>query len=329
MSLSVQRYQDAGTFLKETRQQLDLYELEHIYLLWSALKLEKQGLGNSYCGAVWKHNNGDQEQKELVFAIVALNNDTVYPTLFFTQDEQECNLATQLLAEDFFAAPIKANVIRGYDPSLKMVKDAWEKVALSQSPPLDLSFVTTYPLCLSYTSPTEEEIRSSKAFVSVQGQGYLLRRATTLEFPLLLAWTRAFLIHYGFLQDENTPEPENIFDLPSDYDFIELTSEFHLGSVYVWCTPDGLPVSMIWRRRPLATGCSIGYVYTPKEFRGRGYASSMVAAFTLELLKTYKYVSLMVDARQDVKENLYARVGYQYTGTMIRYQSSTIPNVGA
>ena len=327
MTLSVQRYQDASSFLKETRQQLELYELEHIYPLWSTLKLVKQGLGNSYCGAVWKHNN--DEQKELVFAIVALDNDTVYPTLFFTQDDQERNLATQLLVEDLFAAPVKAKALRGYDPSLQTVKDGWEKVALSHSLSLNISFAATYPLCLSYISPTEEQLEASKALVSIQGQGYFLRRATTPEFPLLLAWTRAYLVHHGFSFDENTSRSENTPGLSSDYDFVELTSEFHLGSIYIWCTPDGLPVSMVWRRRPLRIGCSIGYVYTPEEFRGRGYASAMVAAFTLKLLKTYKYVCLMVDPDQDEKKNLYARIGYRYASTIVRYQASLIPSTTA
>ncbi|KAI7850425.1 hypothetical protein BDC45DRAFT_518286 [Circinella umbellata] len=328
MSLSVQRYQDASTFLKETRQQLELYELQHIYLLHTAFKLEKQGLRNSYCGAVWKHNKDDQEQKELIFAIVALDNDTLYPGVFFTQNEQERRIGTQMLMEDFFAAPIEANVIRGHDPSLSMVKSVWEKLALSQSPSLNISFKATEPICWTYTSPTEEELKISKAVVSIQGQGYFLREATTPEFPLLLAWTRAFLVHYGFLSNGNTPENKNKFDLPSDFDFLELTSEFQLGNVYVWCAPDGLPVSMVWKRRPVGTGCTIAYVYTPERFRGRGYAGSMVAAFTLKLLKTYKYVTLMVDAKQDVKENLYARVGYKFAGTMIRYQGFT-PNTTA
>ncbi|KAI9268109.1 hypothetical protein BDA99DRAFT_504855 [Phascolomyces articulosus] len=286
-------------------------------------------MGNSYCAAVWKKINSSstnekdaekQPDKTLVFAIVALDNDTVYPTLFFTQNEQERQTATRMLVEDLLAAPITVNAVRGYDPSLKLVIDTWK--ALSTITP-SLSFTETYPICLSYISPSIDELKSSKALVSIEGQGYHLRKATTVEYPLLIYWTRAFLMFYGFLQDENQKKTvDNAPIVSSDYDYIEVEGEFHNGSIYFWCTPDGLPVSMIWRRRPLGLGCSIGYVYTPSEYRGRGYASSMVAAFTIELLKSYKYVNLMVDAKQDLKENLYARVGYRYSGTMIRYTSS-------
>lgn len=76
---------------------------------------------------------------------------------------------------------------------------------------------------------------------------------------------------------------------------------------------------MLWKRRPMAKGCAVGYVYTPLQFRHQGFARSAVTTFCIELLREYEYVTLFADEKQDRYNNLYIRVGFKYLNTCSIY----------
>jgi predicted GNAT family acetyltransferase len=46
-------------------------------------------------------------------------------------------------------------------------------------------------------------------------------------------------------------------------------------TIYLW--DDGGPVSMAMKTRPTLNGISVSYVYTPPEYRRRGFATACVA----------------------------------------------------
>jgi GNAT superfamily N-acetyltransferase len=54
------------------------------------------------------------------------------------------------------------------------------------------------------------------------------------------------------------------------------------GGMYVW--EDGAPASMAGCGGPTPNGIRVGPVYTPRERRGRGYASALTAELTALLL---------------------------------------------
>jgi len=54
------------------------------------------------------------------------------------------------------------------------------------------------------------------------------------------------------------------------------------GEIYLWV--DGEPRSMAGRARPTSRGIAVNAVYTPPEWRGRGYATSCVAQVSARLL---------------------------------------------
>ncbi|KAG2219277.1 hypothetical protein INT45_000053 [Circinella minor] len=315
MVLSVRRYQDAKIFLSETQQQLEENELDHGFLIWAATKLaEKDTLDNSYCGTVWKTEKNNNEEKEvLIFAMAAFNDDMAFPSLLLSKDEKIQRDAVQLLVQDIINAPTIVKIIQGYNAaSLGLVKESWESIS-----PSTLLTTSNDPFW-SYVSPPIERLETSKAIAFGRKEGFFLRNGTLIELPLVIDWMIGFISHY-----EELIRPDKQSESFLDGIHFQCAEELVKGNVYFWCDCTGIPTGMIWRRRPMRYGSSIGYVYTPPEYRGRGYGSAMVAAFSLQELKTYKYLNLLVVHYQNPNNNMYARLGYTVAGTSIQYHIST------
>lgn len=83
-----------------------------------------------------------------------------------------------------------------------------------------------------------------------------------------------------------------------------------LPQVALW--EDGRPVCMASSVGDTPHGIRVGMVYTPPELRGRGYASSLVAALTQKLLDGgKKFCFLYTDATNPTSNRIYQNVGYR------------------
>jgi predicted GNAT family acetyltransferase len=81
-------------------------------------------------------------------------------------------------------------------------------------------------------------------------------------------------------------------------------------SLYLW--HDGQPVSMAWRSRPAGRGITVTGVYTPPEFRRRGYATSCVASLSRTLLaEGYQFCTLYTDLANPTSNSVYQKIGYR------------------
>ncbi len=75
---------------------------------------------------------------------------------------------------------------------------------------------------------------------------------------------------------------------------------------------DGVAVSMASATGPTPNGIRIIGVYTPKVFRGRGYASNLTAALTQELLDGgRKFCFLFTDQKNPISNSIYQKIGYR------------------
>jgi predicted GNAT family acetyltransferase len=80
--------------------------------------------------------------------------------------------------------------------------------------------------------------------------------------------------------------------------------------IYVW--DDGQPVAMAGQTRPTPNGCCIGPVYTPPDFRRKGYASALTAALSQRLLDSgKKFTALFTDLANPTSNSIYQRIGYR------------------
>lgn len=80
---------------------------------------------------------------------------------------------------------------------------------------------------------------------------------------------------------------------------------------YIW--EDGHPVSQAIHGRSTQNGAVISSVYTPPHYRGKGYATSVVARLSMMLLtRGNKFCCLYADAANPISNSIYRKIGYYY-----------------
>lgn len=80
--------------------------------------------------------------------------------------------------------------------------------------------------------------------------------------------------------------------------------------VYVW-EVDGQTVSCMKKSRPSKNGITVSFVFTPEEHRRKGYARTMVAEVTEELLREFDFVMLYTDLKNSSSNKIYREIGYE------------------
>jgi predicted GNAT family acetyltransferase len=128
------------------------------------------------------------------------------------------------------------------------------------------------------------------------------RAATPADRDLVVAWMVAF-------GAEALPDPPAL-ELQARLVASRLEATEHAG-IWLW-EDEGRPVSMCGYGSETPNGIRIGPVYTPPELRGRGYATSLVAAQTSWLLGSGRtFAFLYTDLDNPTSNALYRRIGYR------------------
>ena len=131
------------------------------------------------------------------------------------------------------------------------------------------------------------------------------RQAVAADVSLLATWVEAFKVDLRL--DDPQPGEEIVRDR---IDEGRLRDRIGEGRMYVW--DDQGPVSMAACSGPTPEGMRINFVYTPPEYRGRGYASACVADLSQLLLDDgRRFCALLTDLANPVSNRLYARLGYR------------------
>lgn len=80
--------------------------------------------------------------------------------------------------------------------------------------------------------------------------------------------------------------------------------------VYIW--EDGIPVSCAAIVRRTSNCIFIGNVYTPPNYRGKGYSTACMANFSNKLLDDgWRYCALYADCSNPYSNKVYKKVGYK------------------
>jgi predicted GNAT family acetyltransferase len=130
------------------------------------------------------------------------------------------------------------------------------------------------------------------------------RQAKEADAELVKAWTKAFDIDtFG----ENLKQPET-----------DMTPYIASGDIFLW--EDRQPVAMAAKLRPTDNGMSVAYVYTPPEFRRRGYATSCVAGVCHNILQSgYQFCMLYADLANPVSNSIYKKIGFKEVCDSVMY----------
>ena len=141
-----------------------------------------------------------------------------------------------------------------------------------------------------------------------------LRLAGISDQPLMVQWIAAF--------SETIGEPVDLDRARSNVEqYIEDRQ------LYIW--DDGGPVSIATETRPIRNGTTISTVYTPPEYRGKGYATSCVWSLTKRLLSDrYSFCSLYTDLSNPTSNSIYAKIGYVPLGDALSFNFVPSANYG-
>lgn len=133
-----------------------------------------------------------------------------------------------------------------------------------------------------------------------------LRPATLEERDLVASWYDAFMAD---ADEQAGREPgESPHELPTDE---ELGRRIETGRIFVWVDQDDLPVNVTAATPPSYGVSRIGPVYTPKEQRGRGYASAAVYAVSALLRQSGERPCLFTDQANPTSNKIYEALGYE------------------
>lgn len=131
-----------------------------------------------------------------------------------------------------------------------------------------------------------------------------MRFAETSDMELLTDWAVKFICECDAITSR----------APDLRDDMRKKTTHHISSKsrVVW-EVDGKPVSMAGTVRSADFGTSVAWVYTPVEFRGRGYASQLVAEFSQHLLDHGSPRCLLfTDSTNPTSNAIYQRIGYRH-----------------
>jgi ribosomal protein S18 acetylase RimI-like enzyme len=97
--------------------------------------------------------------------------------------------------------------------------------------------------------------------------------------------------------------------------------------IYLYEDSEHTVVSMAVAARELVHGIAITYVFTPEEYRGKGYAAANMYYLSKELLeKGYQFCTLFVDKKNPLSNRAYEKVGYKILED--NYEYNMIPIEG-
>lgn len=125
--------------------------------------------------------------------------------------------------------------------------------------------------------------------------GYL-RLATEDDRPLLLEWFTTFASEVGEVVSQDAEQAVN--------------TGLKRQSIQLW--EDGIPVSWASGSQSLPAAARIGPVYTPPEYRCKGYATACVAALSQKLLDQGCHSCfLFTDLANPTSNHIYQAIGYR------------------
>lgn len=137
-----------------------------------------------------------------------------------------------------------------------------------------------------------------------------LRAATPDDLDLATAWWSAFLVDADE-QGGRTAPSEPVHDVR-----VAVSPRIDAGCLWLWEDEHGQRVHLTAANPPAYGVSRVGPVYTPGEYRGRGYAAAAVAEVTRSILAAGDLPCLFTDQANPVSNKIYERIGYRAVADM-------------
>jgi uncharacterized protein len=154
---------------------------------------------------------------------------------------------------------------------------------------------------LNYRIANKERIFELKSRPKAAQTDGFLRKAKMTDIDKISCWVKDFFKE-ALKEDKSITECNELV-------------ETKIGDNLMFLWEDKEVVSMAAGTRPTKEGISITFVYTPKEFRKSGYASSCVASLSNQLFTDrYKCITLFTDLSNPTSNLIYQDIGFTKVG---------------
>jgi predicted GNAT family acetyltransferase len=266
-------FQDAGQFLSRTQTYLEAHEAINSLMLGVCLRLARHPERISDTPYLASVEKG-------VLTYLAAMMTPPY-NLVLASSQQSIETALEMIADD-------------------LITRKWQVPGISAPKKLARTFAELWAAKTGtrYDLEMAQRIYECRAVIPPFGVAGNLRLATSDDIDIVTDWVCAFWEETFPIQRH---EFEEVMDLAK--------TRINDNDIYLW--DDDLPVSMAARTRPTQNGISIGFVYTPPQFRNNGYATACVAKLTQTLLSSgYKYCALYTDLANPTSNSIYKKIGY-------------------
>ncbi len=136
------------------------------------------------------------------------------------------------------------------------------------------------------------------------------RAATKDDLTLLAQWTLAF--HHEAVPNNPLSDVQG-----------STRQRIAHKEIFVW--EDAGPVSVAAGSRPTTNSVSVNLVYTPPEYRGRGYATACVASLSRHLLDSgFSFCTLFANLANPTSNHVYKKIGYRPICDFVEWRFAAI-----
>ncbi len=266
-------YLGADAFLQETQGWLEEREAENNLILGLCLKMAR---------------SSEEIEPAPYFATVKQNDDLLVavimapPHKLIVYSDADARVETfKLLAADLLAKGLPVPGVIGRTAVVSAFTKAWEEVT---------GEVTIEGMRQRIYHRLTEVNQSQIPSGSV-------RAATQDDLTLLAQWILAF--HHEAVPNDPLSDVQGA-----------TRRRIANKEIFVW--ENAGPVSVAARSRPTTNGVSVNLVYTPPEYRGRGYATACVASLSRHLLDSgFSFCTLFADLANPTSNHVYKKIGYR------------------
>ena len=273
------RFDNAAHYYQKVESYLTQHEAVHCLLL---------GIGKSLASAAEKNDTG------LPYLAVVENNQTVVATAI-------CTPPRKLM-------PSQAIALEAIEIIAKDLADNSQSLPGVIAPEAEAeTFVKTWQRLTgqSYQLAVAMRVHQLETVQAINSAAGKLRLVKEGDRNLLTNWGQAF-------------EREALGDNEQKSNH-QLWFNRHLEnkSLFVW--QDNITVSMAACGGATPNGIRVNAVYTPPEYRGKGYATSCVSQMSRQLRDRYKYCFLFTNLANPVSNHIYRKIGYLPMGEIGNY----------
>lgn len=161
---------------------------------------------------------------------------------------------------------------------------------------------------VAYRVDVEERVFELRKVASLRYSAGAMRLATLADLDLVTEWIVAF-------------NQEALGEAASDYAATRQRVQTRITDQTFFLWEDEEPVALAGITRPTPQGIGVGPVYTPLEKRGCGYATTLVAQVSQQMLdRGRQFCTLFTDLANPTSNSIYQKIGYRPVGDYAVYR---------